>query len=318
MLYDEIYVIVQLIIVQFRLLFIYWIFGVIAGSLIATFAADRIYDAVSVVSRSSNKTGAEVKRFFGKSPGKLLEKPLGKLGAITLASLLGAASPICMYGTIPIIISLGKKGVDTCLLIPFMVSSVLINPNLFLFSFALGAPIALLRLAAAVAAGVSAGILTAAFSKGDDILNYETPEYGSSCANGKNRYAFFANFHGTFIKTGPFFLIGLTLTALVDRYFPEEILISLLGSQSRWGVLIAISIGVPLYVCGGGTIPLLRSWLDAGMDPGAAIAFMLAGPATKINNLAALKMILGTRNFIIYVLFSLTFALMAGSLVSWL
>lgn len=311
MLYHEIYVIVQLIIAQFRLLFFYWIFGVIVGSLIVTFAADRIYDAVSRVGRGSNKKGTGVKGSIGKSIGE-------PIGAIALASLLGAASPICMYGTIPIIVSLGRKGITPCLLVPFMVSSVLINPNLFLFSFALGSPIALLRLAAAVAAGVTAGVLTAAFLKGDDILNYDALEYGRSCARGKNKLAFFANFHGTFVKTGPFFLAGLTLTALIDRYFPKEILISLLGSHSHWGVLIAVSIGVPLYICGGGTIPILRSWLDAGMDPGAAIAFMLAGPATKINNLAALKMVLGTRNFIVYILFSLTFAIMAGLLVSWL
>jgi hypothetical protein len=78
---------------------------------------------------------------------------------------------------------------------------------------------------------------------------------------------------------------------------------------------MAATIGVPLYACGGGTIPLLQGWLAQGMSMGSAAAFMITGPATKITNLGALKIVLGKRNFLLYILFvmlSAVFGLMVG------
>lgn len=76
--------------------------------------------------------------------------------------------------------------------------------------------------------------------------------------------------------------------------------------------------GVPLYACGGGTIPLLRGWLLSGMSMGAAAAFMITGPATKITNLGAVKIVLGVKNFIIYLLFAVLFAAVTGLLINFI
>ncbi len=70
--------------------------------------------------------------------------------------------------------------------------------------------------------------------------------------------------------------------------------------------------GVPMYVCGGGTIPLLMTWLNHGMSYGAATSFMLTGPATKITNLGAVKIVLGMRHFLYYLLFVMLYALLCG------
>ena len=75
---------------------------------------------------------------------------------------------------------------------------------------------------------------------------------------------------------------------------------------------MAATIGVPLYACGGGTIPLLREWMRQGMSLGSAAAFMITGPATKITNLGALKIVLGFRRFVLYLLFVMGFALVTG------
>ena len=78
---------------------------------------------------------------------------------------------------------------------------------------------------------------------------------------------------------------------------------------------MAATIGVPLYACGGGTIPLLRQWLAKGMGMGAAAAFMITGPATKITNLGAMKIVFGMKRFVLYILFSLAFSFLAGLIV---
>ena len=80
--------------------------------------------------------------------------------------------------------------------------------------------------------------------------------------------------------------------------------------------LMAATIGVPLYACGGGTIPLLQAWLTDGMSMGSACAFMVTGPATKITNLGAVKIILGWRKFVLYWLFIIGFACISGLFIN--
>ena len=118
--------------------------------------------------------------------------------------------------------------------------------------------------------------------------------------------------------TGLYFLIGIVLSALFQRYVPTEAMTSLFGGNEAFGVLMAATIGVPLYACGGGTIPLLQAWLYDGMSMGSAAAFMITGPATKITNLGALKIVLGIRRFILYLAFVMAFALLTGLVVNLL
>ncbi|MDR2445632.1 MAG: permease, partial [Spirochaetaceae bacterium] len=82
-------------------------------------------------------------------------------------------------------------------------------------------------------------------------------------------------------------------------------------------LLMAATIGVPLYMCGGGTIPLLMTWLSDGMSMGSATAFMISGPATKITNLGAVKIVLGLWDFIFYLAFTVLFALLGGFFVDY-
>jgi uncharacterized membrane protein YraQ (UPF0718 family) len=118
--------------------------------------------------------------------------------------------------------------------------------------------------------------------------------------------------------TGLYFLIGVILSALFQRYVPADMTASLFGKGNRgFGLLMAATIGVPLYMCGGGTIPLLMGWLQNGMSMGSAAAFMITGPATKITNLGAVKIVLGLKDFIFYLAFTTLFALASGFLVDY-
>ncbi len=78
---------------------------------------------------------------------------------------------------------------------------------------------------------------------------------------------------------------------------------------------MAATIGVPLYACGGGTIPLLQQWLYDGMSMGSAAAFMITGPATKITNLGAMKIVLGMKRFMLYLAFTILFGIGTGLII---
>ena len=111
------------------------------------------------------------------------------------------------------------------------------------------------------------------------------------------------------------FLLGVILSALFQRYVPAELVAGFFGNNQGFGVLMAATIGVPLYACGG-TIPLLQAWLADGMSLGSAAAFMITGPATKITNMGAVKIVLGLKNFVLYLLFVMLFALLTGLLTN--
>ena len=122
--------------------------------------------------------------------------------------------------------------------------------------------------------------------------------------------------HHQLLSTGGYFLFGILLSALFQRYVPQDLMVNVFGGNEAWGVLMAATIGVPLYACGGGTIPLLQQWLWEGMSMGSAAAFMITGPATKITNLGALKIAMGWKRFALYILFVMTYSFVCGIVVN--
>jgi len=280
---------------QFRQIAPFWFFGLIAGSLVSVYLSDKI-------------------------TGKMARLATGSFWLIPLclASFLGIVSPLCMYGTIPIIAALGKKGVPQHILAAFMISSILLNPNIMLFSFALGTGIALTRLGLSFFGGVLAGILVYLFFRNKELFSFErfTPKQDlpqQNCQSAHKR--FFPNLFKAFRITAPYLLFGLILTAVFDRYIPPDWISAMFGAKRGLGVLFAASLSVPLYACGGGTIPLINAWLHAGMSTGDVMTFMLAGPTVKINNLSAVKMIFSAKNFFLYLAYCLTFAILCGIII---
>ena len=143
---------------------------------------------------------------------------------------------------------------------------------------------------------------------------FENPQNRDTDSNIPLR--FLKNLGRNIKATGPMFLLGIILSAVFQRYVPAEVTTFLFGGNEAWGILMAATIGVPLYVCGGGTIPLLQAWLLDGMSMGSAAAFMITGPATKITNLSALKIVFRMKHFFLYIGYVMAFSLLSGLLVN--
>ena len=268
----------------------YWVLGMVLGSAISVFAKERIHG------------------LFRSLHGKRL----GVLG-IFAASALGIASPLCMYGTIPLAASFSESGMEDDWLAAFMMSSILLNPQLILYSMALGPAALAVRILSSFLCGAAAGLLLRRFCRGKPFFNFT----GFSAPASRDRdpniaLRFLKNLGRNLRATGPMFLLGVALSALFQRYVPADLVARLFGDNEGFGVLMAATIGVPLYACGGGTIPLLQAWLADGMSLGSGAAFMITGPATKITNLGAVKIVLGAKRFALYLAFTVLFALATG------
>ena len=274
----------------------WWVLGMVIGSAISVFAKDKLHDLFRSLS----------------------DLRLGALGVIP-ASLLGIASPLCMYGTIPIAASFAWQGMRQDWLAAFMMSSILLNPQLLLYSMALGPTALWVRIISCCLCGMAAGWLVGLFFRERPFFNFSGFGEPTSRDTDPNPILRFLKNLGRNVKvTGPMFLLGVILSALFQRYVPSDLIGTLFGENEGFGVLLAATIGVPLYACGGGTIPLLQAWLLDGMSMGSAAAFMITGPSTKITNLGALKTMLGLGHFALYLLFVMAFSLMTGLVVNLL
>lgn len=283
--------------VQLRQIFIYWLIGILVGSFISVFAKDKIFSLMS-------NTNA---------------KKWGLLGIVP-ACILGIISPLCMYGTIPIAASFAKKGMREDYIASFCMASILLNPQLIIYSIALGNVMVVIRVISCAICGLVAGLLVYIFYVKNnknyfDFSKFDEPIQSRDIDNNLFK-RYLKNVLRNVKATGPYFLIGIILSALFQIHVPEDLMTKIFGGSKAWGVLMAATIGVPLYVCGGGTIPILKDWLSRGMSMGAATSFMITGPATKITNLGALKICLGIKNLIIYIMYVIIFSLASGFIVN--
>lgn len=279
--------------IQFEQIFRYWIFGIVIGSMISVFGKNRLHGLFA----------------------SLQNKKLGVFGVIP-ASLIGIASPLCMYGTIPIAASFSAKGMKDDWLAAFMMSSILLNPQLIIYSAALGQTALIIRILSCTLCGILAGLLVRFFYRDKPFFNFSGfHESGSRDTDPNPVLRLLKNIGRNIKVTGPYFLFGILLSALFQHYVPDTLVVRLFGNNRGFGVLMAATIGVPLYACGGGTIPLLQGWMANGMSMGSASAFMITGPATKITNLGAVKIVLGMKRFILYIAFSMVFAFCTGLLI---
>lgn len=279
---------------QFRQICLYWIIGMLIGSFVSVFAKDKIHGV-----------------FAG-----MRDKKWGLFGIIP-ACVLGIASPLCMYGTVSIAASFRKQGMREDWLAAFMTASILLNPQLIVYSAALGAEALAVRVAACFLCGCAAGLLVFLFYRKRDFFDFSGfEEKAGRDVHPNPLIRYLLNVWRNMKATGLYFFLGILLSALFQRYVPQELMTRLCGSNEAWGVLMAATVGVPLYACGGGTIPLLRQWLWDGMSMGSAAAFMITGPATKITNLGALKIAMGWRRFALYLLFVMLFSFLCGTAVN--
>jgi uncharacterized membrane protein YraQ (UPF0718 family) len=245
---------------------------------------------------------------------------------IALAALTGAASPLCTYGTVPVLVQLLRHGVSPAPLLTFLVASSLMNPQLFVLILGgLGLEMALAQLLSVVMLSLAVGTI-AGYWQPPPLLN-RNAIVASPASNECEIAVTDSTFSWSRLlsqvvslteSVGLYFVVGIIIAAAIEVFVPSAWVVKLLGEEHWYSVLIAGSLGVPFYACGGGAIPWIRVLLDEGMSRGAALAFFLAGPATRVTALAALATVLSRRALVLYLAFVLVGAVGLGYLFNLL
>jgi uncharacterized protein len=237
--------------------------------------------------------------------------------AIPAAAILGIVSPLCTYGTVPLVLNLLRAGVPVAPLVTFLSASSLMNPQLLIITWGgLGAKMAIVRVTAVFGlALVLGGILHIIPTRW--VVRPELREQTATANKPRRSFhlkTFLASVYKTLEFVGFYVMLGIIMGSAIEVLVPGRWIMAAFGTGGWFQILLAAILGVPLYACGGGVIPLVQSLVASGMAPGAALAFLIAGPATRIPPLMALATVARPLLVAGYIAFLIVYSVLAGLL----
>jgi len=244
--------------------------------------------------------------------------------SILISSVMGIFSPLCTYGTIPIVIQLYRGGVSLAPLLTFLSASSLMNPQLFVITWGgLGAHFAFFRVVCTVLfslmLGASVYFLENHFlNSSEQAINprFTRTESTEKDIRSFNLKEFWSSSYNNLEFVGFYVVAGVVLSAFLETYVPIASILSVTNGAAWIDILAMAVLGIPLYACGGAVIPLVDTLVESGMSVGAAMAFLIVGPGTRITPLLALGSFLSRRMLAYYVAALMLFAIVAGMLIN--
>lgn len=244
--------------------------------------------------------------------------------AVLSATILGIISPLCTYGTIPIVISLYRQGVFLAPLLTFLSASSLMNPQLFIITWGgLGAGVAVTRLVSiavfSLLLGFSISVIEKKYRTKPAARVHKKFTRTISTEKSWNEFRFrkfFSNCTSTFEYIGFYIVTGVVISAALETFLPVSLLLKR-GNGFEWvNILVASVISIPMYVCGGGIIPVVDMMMENGMSVGAVMAFLVVGPATRVTPLLALGSFLSKKMLSSYVAVLIIYSFVLGLLLN--
>jgi uncharacterized membrane protein YraQ (UPF0718 family) len=242
----------------------------------------------------------------------------GRFSSVFKASLLGIPIPLCSCGVLPAAASLKKQGANKGATTAFLISTPESGVDSVALTYALLDPVmTIARPVAAFATAAAAGLSENLLTKGEEEIKAK-PDLScpvDGCCDGQECLPEDHSSHHSFsekLRAGlayalndlwndiaVWFLVGIVLAGLITALVPADVLTRYLGGGLP-SMLIMLAAGIPLYICATASTPIAAALILKGVSPGAALVFLLVGPATNITSLTVLLGILGKRATAIY------------------
>jgi uncharacterized membrane protein YraQ (UPF0718 family) len=240
----------------------------------------------------------------------------GIAGAIK-AALIGVPMPICSCGVIPLAASLRKHGASRGATASFLASTPQTGVDSLLVTYALlGWVFAVFRALAAFASGVICGTAVAAVPAPDQ----EEEESVNEPAAMNQQPLLLRMLKYGFISLprniSKAMVLGIIISGIISGMIPADFFAESLG-DSPFAMVLMLIIGIPLYVCSSASVPIALAFIKAGLSPGAALVFLITGPATNAATLTTLWQIIGKKQLIVFLITLALCALTAGTLMNF-
>jgi hypothetical protein len=241
-------------------------------------------------------------------PDDFVRRHLRGRGAVLKAVLLGVPLPLCSCGVIPAGLGLKKDGASNGAVVGFLISTPQTGVDSILVSAAfLGWPFAIFKVAAAAVTGWVGGALTDVV----DGATLEPPPAQHHCCSKprpglkpetRDRSARAAVLHAVDLLRSiwGWLIVGVLASAVISTFVPPAVI----GSAAQYGLAatlgLALAIALPIYVCATASVPIAAALVAGGLPAGAALVFLMAGPATNVATVGAVGRTLGRRTLAVY------------------
>lgn len=231
-------------------------------------------------------------------PPERSKKILGRfhgIGANSVAALLGTVTPFCSCSSIPLFIGFTSAGLPLGVTFSFLISSPMVDlGSLALLMSIFGTQVAILYVIFGLIIAVIGGTIiekmhmekhVEKFILSAGSVDIESPELTK-----KDRLMYAKEqMLSTFKKVLPYILIGVGIGAMIHNWIPEKWVVSLLGRNNPFGVILATLIGVPMYADIFGTIPIAEALLFKGAQLGTVLSFMMGVTTLSLPSMIMLR-----------------------------
>jgi len=258
-------------------------------------------------------------------PKGLIRRHLGGrgLGPVTRAALIGAPVPLCSCSVLPTATQLRRDGASPGATTSFLIATPETGVDSIGISYALLDPMmTIARPVTAIATAVGAGLAVDAAGaapapEAPASSCCEDHEHDHPPRGGRLQRAVSYAFGPLLADLTPWFVLGFALAAVIALAVPADFFAGDVA-QGLPAMLLMLAAGIPLYVCATASTPIAAALMAKGLEPGAALVFLLAGPATNVATMSVVRGLLGGRALAVYVAAIAGCALLAGAAVQGL
>ena len=237
---------------------------------------------------------------------KILTRFKGITGA-TISALLGTVTPFCSCSSIPIFIGFTKAGLPLGITFSFLISSPMVDlASLLLLSSFFGMKISILYVVLGLIIAIIGGTIISKLNMESEIKIYteETRDLydESENFNQKQRLDYALNDTKIIVKNVyKYVLIGVGIGALIHNWIPQDVILTILGSNNPFSVIIASVIGIPMYADIFGTIPIAEALFMSGVPIGTVLAFMMSVTALSLPSIIMLAKVVKPKLLAVFV-----------------
>ncbi len=272
-----------------------------------------------------------IQSYFSPEKTRRLLKGKSGIGANTLGALLGTVTPFCSCSSIPIFIGFTKAGLPVGVTFSFLISSPLVDlASILLLASVFNWKIALAYVIVGLVIAIIGGSIISFFKMDDQVADFIKEERKKQSNQDLNEYVMtkkeriqyaFEQVKEIFNRVWIYILIGVGIGAFIHGFIPQEFVLTVLGDNNPFSVLIATLVGVPMYADIFGTLPIAEALILKGVGIGTVLAFMMAVTALSLPSLIMIKKVIKPRLFFLFTGIVITGIIMMGyvfNLISYL
>jgi uncharacterized membrane protein YraQ (UPF0718 family)/copper chaperone CopZ len=248
-------------------------------------------------------------------PAGFVHRQLGGRLGVAKAVALGVPLPLCSCGVIPAGLGLRKDGASTGATVGFLISTPQTGVDSILVSASfLGWPFAFFKLITAAVTGLVGGWIADATEDGEATVAADASAAAADADRPRDPREALAHAFEVLRSIWRWIVFGVVASAAIETLVPDGFFASLADRGTLLPMLACLAVSLPLYVCATASVPIAASLVATGLPGGAALVFLMAGPATNVATIGAIYRALGRRALTVYLS-----TIIGGSLLSgWL